>query len=49
MIKTFLCSGAGMFLMFMGLYLVLWAKWKEGHLNKNGLQSESDAEKPLLS
>ncbi|KAK4769698.1 hypothetical protein SAY87_030230 [Trapa incisa] len=42
-------SGAGMILMFTGLYLVLWAKWKEGHPNKDGLQSESDAERPLLS
>ncbi|XP_031404834.1 WAT1-related protein At5g47470-like isoform X2 [Punica granatum] len=41
-------SGAGMFIMFTGLYLVLWAKGKEGYLNKGGLLSESDAEKPLL-
>ncbi|OWM86433.1 hypothetical protein CDL15_Pgr021520 [Punica granatum] len=41
-------SGAGIFIMFTGLYLVLWAKGKEGYLNKGGLLSESDAEKPLL-
>lgn len=35
--------------MFTGLYLVLWAKTKEGHANGDGLESESDAEKPLLS
>ncbi|KAK2409804.1 hypothetical protein P8452_71120 [Trifolium repens] len=37
-------SIAGMFLMFTGLYFVLWAKGKE-----DGLESELDAEKPLLS
>ncbi|XP_003608703.3 WAT1-related protein At5g47470 isoform X2 [Medicago truncatula] len=37
-------SIAGMFLMFTGLYFVLWAKGKE-----DGLESEFDAEKPLLS
>ncbi|ESW27657.1 hypothetical protein PHAVU_003G221100 [Phaseolus vulgaris] len=37
-------SLAGMFLMFTGLYFVLWAKGKEG-----GLESEYDEEKPLLS
>ncbi|CAJ1943352.1 unnamed protein product [Sphenostylis stenocarpa] len=36
-------SLAGMFLMFTGLYIVLWAKGKEG-----GIKSENDAEKPLL-
>jgi len=30
--------------MFTGLYFVLWAKGKEG-----GLEREYDAEKPLLS
>jgi len=30
--------------MFTGLYFVLWAKGKE-----DGLESEFDAEKPLLS
>ncbi|XP_017413230.1 WAT1-related protein At5g47470 isoform X1 [Vigna angularis] len=37
-------SLAGMFLMFTGLYFVLWAKGKEGCF-----ESEYDAEKPLLS
>ena len=37
-------SIAGMFLMFTGLYFVLWTKGKE-----DGLESEFDAEKPLLS
>ncbi|XP_050871437.1 WAT1-related protein At5g47470 [Lathyrus oleraceus] len=37
-------SIAGMFLMFTGLYFVLWAKGKE-----DCLESEYDAEKPLLS
>ncbi|WVZ25624.1 hypothetical protein V8G54_004168 [Vigna mungo] len=37
-------SLAGMFLMFTGLYFVLWAKGKEGCFD-----SEYDAEKPLLS
>ncbi|XP_024935109.3 WAT1-related protein At5g47470 isoform X1 [Ziziphus jujuba] len=40
-------SLAGMFLMFTGLYFVLWAKGKEGY--GNGFESEFDAEKPLLS
>ncbi|KAJ4712742.1 WAT1-related protein [Melia azedarach] len=41
-------SLAGMFLMFSGLYFVLWAKGKEGY--SNGFEShEVDAEKPLLS
>ncbi|KAH1267411.1 hypothetical protein AAZX31_01G195100 [Glycine max] len=39
----------GMFLMFTGLYLVLWAKGKEGHPDGDGLESECDAETPLLS
>ncbi|KAK7406264.1 hypothetical protein VNO78_07887 [Psophocarpus tetragonolobus] len=39
----------GMFLMFIGLYLVLWAKGKEGHADGNGLESECDEETPLLS
>ncbi|RDX87140.1 WAT1-related protein, partial [Mucuna pruriens] len=38
-------SFAGMFLMFIGLYFVLWAKGKEGYAK----QSDYDAEKPLLS
>ncbi|RDX90455.1 WAT1-related protein, partial [Mucuna pruriens] len=42
-------SLAGMFLMFTGLYLVLWTKGKEGHANGDGLESEFDAERPLLS
>ncbi|KAL2348161.1 hypothetical protein Fmac_002161 [Flemingia macrophylla] len=44
-------SLAGMFLMFTGLYLVLWAKGKEGHPDGDGLESEFDAERqrPLLS
>nr|KYP67162.1 Auxin-induced protein 5NG4 [Cajanus cajan] len=44
-------SLAGMFLLFTGLYLVLWAKGKEGHPEVDGLESEFDAERqrPLLS
>ncbi|KAG5039786.1 hypothetical protein JHK82_011935 [Glycine max] len=42
-------SFAGMFLMFTGLYFVLWAKGKEGFAKGGGLESEYDAEKPLLS
>ncbi|KAL2595266.1 hypothetical protein AAZV13_11G030300 [Glycine max] len=42
-------SLAGMFLMFTGLYLVLWAKGKEGHAGGDGLECECDAETPLLS
>ncbi|XVF13391.1 hypothetical protein REPUB_Repub08aG0204200 [Reevesia pubescens] len=42
-------SLAGMFLMFTGLYFVLWAKGKEFYLDGDGLESEFDAEKPLLS
>ncbi|KAJ8526762.1 hypothetical protein K7X08_029239 [Anisodus acutangulus] len=45
-------SLAGMFLMFTGLYFVLWAKRKEGFLNNNMInsssESEYDVEKPLL-
>ncbi|KAK4338242.1 hypothetical protein RND71_042729 [Anisodus tanguticus] len=45
-------SLAGMFLMFTGLYFVLWAKRKEGFLNNNmtnsSSESEYDVEKPLL-
>lgn len=37
-----------MFLMFAGLYYVLWAKGKENYSNI-GSESESDAENPLLS
>ncbi|KAM3734835.1 hypothetical protein ACB098_10G044100 [Castanea mollissima] len=42
-------SLAGMFLMFTGLYFVLWAKGKEGYYEGDGPESEFDAEKPLLS
>ncbi|PON40661.1 Plant-drug/metabolite exporter [Parasponia andersonii] len=44
-------SLAGMFLMFTGLYFVLWAKGKEGYNDSaaDGFASEFDAEKPLLS
>ncbi|KAK6262886.1 hypothetical protein QUC31_008702 [Theobroma cacao] len=42
-------SIAGMFLMFTGLYFVLWAKGKEVFSDGNGLESEFDPEKPLLS
>ncbi|GAB2224531.1 hypothetical protein Droror1_Dr00005293 [Drosera rotundifolia] len=43
-------SLAGMFLMFTGLYFVLWAKGKEGHLpiEEVVLETEDDTEKPLL-
>ncbi|KAI3689686.1 hypothetical protein L2E82_47651 [Cichorium intybus] len=44
-------SLTGMFVMFTGLYFVLWAKGKEGFLQKdeNEIQSECcDVEKPLL-
>ncbi|KAF1873749.1 hypothetical protein Lal_00027787 [Lupinus albus] len=42
-------SLAGMFLMFTGLYLVLWSKGKESYANEDCLESEFDVEKPLLS
>ncbi|KAG4933180.1 hypothetical protein JHK87_047182 [Glycine soja] len=42
-------SFAGMFLMFTGFYFVLWAKGTEGYAKGGGLESEYDAEKPLLS
>ncbi|KAE8055914.1 hypothetical protein FH972_012724 [Carpinus fangiana] len=43
-------SLAGMFLMFTGLYFVLWAKGKEGYYQGEDLESEFNAEKkPLLS
>ncbi|KAM1145820.1 hypothetical protein ACFX2I_037725 [Malus domestica] len=42
-------SFAGMCLMFTGLYFFLWAKGKEGYLDVVDLESEFDAEKPLLS
>ncbi|KAG9132863.1 hypothetical protein Leryth_014806 [Lithospermum erythrorhizon] len=45
-------SLAGMFLMFTGLYSVLWAKGKEGfplHDNQTIFDVEFDQEKPLLS
>ncbi|KVH91939.1 hypothetical protein Ccrd_006027 [Cynara cardunculus var. scolymus] len=44
-------SLTGMFIMFTGLYFVLWAKGKEGFLQKDehAIQSEChDVEKPLL-
>ncbi|XP_068318755.1 WAT1-related protein At5g47470-like [Pyrus communis] len=41
-------SFAGMCLMFTGLYFFLWAKGKEGYLDVRDLESEFDAEKPLL-
>lgn len=41
-------SLAGMFLMFTGLYFVLWAKGKEGY-DVDGLGSEFDPTQPLLS
>ncbi|KAG6633498.1 WAT1-related protein At5g47470-like [Carya illinoinensis] len=39
----------GMFLMFTGLYFVLWAKGKEGYYAAYDIESEFNAEKPLLS
>ncbi|GLT91075.1 hypothetical protein SLE2022_089830 [Rubroshorea leprosula] len=42
-------SLVGMVLMFIGLYFVLWAKGKEGFSYSDSLESELDAEKPLLS
>ncbi|GAB4858044.1 hypothetical protein Ancab_015946 [Ancistrocladus abbreviatus] len=42
-------SLSGMFLMFTGLYFVLWAKGKEGYTAVEGMESEFDIEKPLLS
>ncbi|KAE8055096.1 hypothetical protein FH972_011957 [Carpinus fangiana] len=43
-------SLAGMFLMFTGLYFVLWAKGKEGYYQGDDFESEFNAEKkPLLS
>ncbi|KAL4324389.1 hypothetical protein GQ457_11G022620 [Hibiscus cannabinus] len=42
-------SLAGMFLMFIGLYFVLWAKGKETVFSdEDGSESEFDQEKPLL-
>ncbi|CAA7040379.1 unnamed protein product [Microthlaspi erraticum] len=41
-------SVGGMALMFIGLYLVLWAKGKEGFSHES-FESEYDAKKPLLS
>lgn len=43
------CSLAGMFMMFTGLYFVLWAKGKERYVSLNHLESEFDVDKPLLS
>lgn len=42
-------SLAGMFLMFSGLYFVLWAKSKEGFPYDDHLESEFDPQKPLLA
>ncbi|KAL5551178.1 hypothetical protein UlMin_001354 [Ulmus minor] len=42
-------SLGGMFLMFTGLYFVLWAKGKEGYGDEDGFATEFDTEKPLLS
>ncbi|KAF5477527.1 hypothetical protein F2P56_004159 [Juglans regia] len=44
-------SLAGMLLMFIGLYFVLWAKGKEGyhHEDQDDIASEHSAKKPLLS
>lgn len=36
-------------LMFVGLYLVLWAKGKEGFSEIESFESEFDSKKPLLS
>lgn len=36
-------------LMFIGLYIVLWAKGKEGFSQIESFESEFDSEKPLLS
>ncbi|KAL0761136.1 hypothetical protein Bca101_077286 [Brassica carinata] len=46
-----ICLGSvgGMALMFMGLYLVLWAKGKEGFSQIESFECEFDAKKPLLS
>ncbi|KAK2372304.1 Nodulin MtN21 /EamA transporter family protein [Trifolium repens] len=42
-------SIVGMFLMFSGLYIVLWAKGKEGYVDGGDvIESEFDADKPLL-
>lgn len=43
------CSVGGMSLMFIGLYLVLWAKGKEGFSQTESFEWEFDAKKPLLS
>ncbi|KAG7536058.1 EamA domain [Arabidopsis suecica] len=42
-------SVGGMVLMFVGLYLVLWAKGKEGFSEIESFESEFDSKKPLLS
>ncbi|CAG7894933.1 unnamed protein product [Brassica rapa] len=42
-------SVGGMALMFIGLYLVLWAKGKEGFSQIDSFESEYDPKKPLLS
>ncbi|KAG2261769.1 hypothetical protein Bca52824_068848 [Brassica carinata] len=46
-----ICLGSvgGMALMFIGLYLVLWAKGKEGFSQIESFECEFDAKKPLLS
>ena len=48
---VFLCSLAGMLLMFVGLYVVLWAKKKEDLMTKDAddVETNHDIEKPLLS
>ncbi|KAM7272295.1 hypothetical protein ACFE04_026958 [Oxalis oulophora] len=46
--KINLGSLAGMFLMFTGLYFVLWAKGKENFGSGDSSDSELDEEKPLL-
>ncbi|VVB08257.1 unnamed protein product [Arabis nemorensis] len=42
-------SVGGMALMFIGLYLVLWAKGKEGFSQIESFECEFDSKKPLLS
>ncbi|CAN8245716.1 unnamed protein product [Cochlearia groenlandica] len=46
-----ICFGSvgGMALMFIGVYLVLWAKGKEGFSQIECFENEIDAKKPLLS
>lgn len=47
-IYMFIYSLTGMFVMFTGLYFVLWAKGKEGFLQKDVNTVQCDEEKPLL-